>query len=120
MKRLNTFKLLKSELEDLYKNDKFKSELLAKVEDDTVDAYKDGDFVDFVFDALLPITGKIKQFKFLSVAGAYWLGKSSNPMLQRIFGTAFFKEADLKADLKRRQEIKEPDHRTIKSEAKRT
>ena len=76
------------------------------------DIFKD-DFVDFGFDALLPNTGKIKHFKLLSVAGAYWLGKSSNPMLQRIFGTAFFKEAALKEDLKRRAEIKERDHRTI-------
>ena len=111
--KIEHVQIAKSELEDLYKNDKFKSELLAKVEGDTVDVYKLGDFVDFGFDALLPNTGKIKQFKLLSVAGAYWLGKSSNPMLQRIFGTAFFKEADLKADLKRRQEIKERDHRTI-------
>jgi threonyl-tRNA synthetase len=111
--KIEHVQIAKSELEDLYKNDKFKSELLAKVEGDTVDAYKLGDFVDFGFDALLPNTGKIKQFKLLSVAGAYWLGKSSSPMLQRIFGTAFFKEADLKADLKRRQEIKERDHRTI-------
>ena len=111
--KIEHVQIAKSELEDLYKNDKFKSELLAKVEGDTVDAYKLGDFVDFGFDALLPNTGKIKQFKLLSVAGAYWLGKSSNPMLQRIFGTAFFKEAALKDDLKRRAEIKERDHRTI-------
>ena len=105
--------MAKSELEDIYKDDPYKSELLKKIEGDKVDAYKLGDFVDFGFDALLPNTGKIKHFKLLSVAGAYWLGKSSNPMLQRIFGTAFFKEAALKDDLKRRAEIKERDHRTI-------
>ncbi|MBT8809661.1 threonine--tRNA ligase [Lactobacillus delbrueckii subsp. bulgaricus] len=102
----------KSELAEAFKDDPYKSELLAK-EGDVVDAYKLGDFVDFGFSALLPNTGKIKKFKLLSVAGAYWKGKSSNPMLQRIFGTAFFKEADLEADLKRRAEIKERDHRTI-------
>ncbi|MBT8905839.1 threonine--tRNA ligase [Lactobacillus delbrueckii subsp. bulgaricus] len=102
----------KSELAEAFKEDPYKSELLAK-EGDVVDAYKLGDFVDFGFSALLPNTGKIKKFKLLSVAGAYWKGKSSNPMLQRIFGTAFFKEADLEADLKRRAEIKERDHRTI-------
>lgn len=102
----------KSELTEAFKDDPYKSELLAK-EGDVVDAYKLGDFVDFGFSALLPNTGKIKKFKLLSVAGAYWKGKSSNPMLQRIFGTAFFKEADLEADLKRRAEIKERDHRTI-------
>lgn len=102
----------KSELAEAFKDDPYKSELLTK-EGDVVDAYKLGDFVDFGFSALLPNTGKIKKFKLLSVAGAYWKGKSSNPMLQRIFGTAFFKEADLEADLKRRAEIKERDHRTI-------
>ena len=102
----------KSELAEAFKDDPYKNELLAK-EGDVVDAYKLGDFVDFGFSALLPNTGKIKKFKLLSVAGAYWKGKSSNPMLQRIFGTAFFKEADLEADLKRRAEIKERDHRTI-------
>lgn len=102
----------KSELAEAFKDDPYKSELLTK-EGDVVDAYKLGDFVDFGFSAILPNTGKIKKFKLLSVAGAYWKGKSSNPMLQRIFGTAFFKEADLEADLKRRAEIKERDHRTI-------
>lgn len=102
----------KSELEAQFKNDPFKMELL-KSEGDEVAAFKMGDFVDFVFAALLPNSGKVKHFKLLSVAGAYWQGKSSNPMLQRLFGTAFFKEADLEADLKRRAEIKERDHRTI-------
>ena len=102
----------KSELAEAFKDDPYKSELLTK-EGDVVDAYKLGDFVDFGFSVILPNTGKIKKFKLLSVAGAYWKGKSSNPMLQRIFGTAFFKEADLEADLKRRAEIKERDHRTI-------
>ncbi|WP_240400641.1 threonine--tRNA ligase [Lactobacillus jensenii] len=102
----------KSELEAQFKNDPFKMELL-KSEGDEVAAFKMGDFVDFGFAALLPNSGKVKHFKLLSVAGAYWQGKSSNPMLQRLFGTAFFKEADLEADLKRRAEIKERDHRTI-------
>ena len=102
----------KSELEAQFKNDPFKMELL-KSEGDEVAAFKMGDFVDFGFKALLPNSGKVKHFKLLSVAGAYWQGKSSNPMLQRLFGTAFFKEADLEADLKRRAEIKERDHRTI-------
>ena len=102
----------KSELEEIFKDDQFKLDLL-KDEEDEVAVYKLGDFVDFGFDALLPNTGKIKNFKLLSVAGAYWLGKSSNPMLQRIFGTAFFKKAALDEDLKRRAEIEERDHRTI-------
>ncbi|MDF7673087.1 threonine--tRNA ligase [Lactobacillus sp. ESL0701] len=110
--KIEQVEMSKSELENIFKDDKFKLELL-KAEGDTVEAYKLGDFVDLGFSALLPNTGKIKQFKLLSVAGAYWQGQSSNPMLQRISGTAFFKKADLDADIKRREEIKERDHRTI-------
>ena len=103
----------KAELSEIFKDDPYKSELLKAEKDDQIHVYKLGDFIDFGFDALLPNTGKIKQFKLLSVAGAYWKGQSSNPMLQRISGTAFFKRADLDADIKRREEIKERDHRTI-------
>ena len=105
--------LPKAELAEIFKNDPYKSALLKDEKDDQVHVFKLGDFVDFGFEALLPNTGKIKQFKLLSVAGAYWQGQSSNPMLQRISGTAFFKKADLDADIKRREEIKERDHRTI-------
>ena len=103
----------KDELSDLFKDDPYKSEMLKAEKNDQVQVHKLGNFVDFGFSALLPNTGKIKQFKLLSVAGAYWKGQSSNPMLQRISGTAFFKKADLDADIKRREEIKERDHRTI-------
>ena len=103
----------KAELSEIFKDDPYKSELLKEEKDEQIHVYKLGDFIDFGFDALLPNTGKIKQFKLLSVAGAYWKGQSSNPMLQRISGTAFFKKADLDADIKRREEIKERDHRTI-------
>ena len=103
----------KDELADIFNDDPYKSEMLKAEKGDQVQVYKLEDFIDFGFDALLPNTGKIKQFKLLSVAGAYWKGQSSNPMLQRISGTAFFKKADLDADIKRREEIKERDHRTI-------
>ena len=103
----------KDELAAVFNEDPYKSEMLKAEKGDQVQVYKLGDFIDFGFDALLPNTGKIKQFKLLSVAGAYWKGQSSNPMLQRISGTAFFKKADLDADIKRREEIKERDHRTI-------
>lgn len=103
----------KVELSEIFKDDPYKSELLKAEKDNQIQVYKLGGFIDFGFDALLPNTGKIKQFKLLSVAGAYWKGQSSNPMLQRISGTAFFKKADLDADIKRREEIKERDHRTI-------
>lgn len=111
--KIESVLISKSELEDIFKDDPFKLELLKEEKGDQIQAYKMGDFVDFGFAALLPNSGKIKQFKLLSVAGAYWQGQSSNPMLQRISGTAFFKKADLDEDLKRREEIKERDHRTI-------
>ena len=111
--KIESIVMPKAELEEIFKDDPFKLELLSQEAGDEVKAYKLGDFIDFGFAALLPNTGKIKQFKLLSVAGAYWKGKSSNPMLQRISGTAFFKKADLDADIKRREDIKERDHRTI-------
>lgn len=111
--KIESVLISKSELEGIFKDDPFKLELLKEEKGDQIQAYKMGDFVDFGFAALLPNSGKIKQFKLLSVAGAYWQGQSSNPMLQRISGTAFFKKADLDEDLKRREEIKERDHRTI-------
>ena len=111
--KITSSSMSKAELSEIFKDDPYKSELLKAEKDDQVQVYKLGDFIDFGFDALLPNTGKIKQFKLLSVAGAYWKGQSSNPMLQRISGTAFFKKADLDADIKRREEIKERDHRTI-------
>ena len=111
--KIEHVQVAKSYLEAEFKDDPYKSALLKNEKSDTIDAYKLGDFTDFGFNALLPNTGKIKYFKLLTVAGAYWMGKSSNPMLQRISGTAFFKESALKADLKRRDEIKERDHRTI-------
>lgn len=88
----------------------------AAANNDQVVVYKQGDFVDLSDGAQLASTGKVKVFKLLSVAGAYWQGKSSNPMLQRIYGTAFLKQKDLDADLKRRQEARERDHRVIGNE----
>lgn len=103
----------KAFLVEEFKDDPYKTSMLKDIDAVQIPAYKLGDFVDFGYKALLPNTGKIKDFKLLSVAGAYWQGKSSNRMLQRIYGTAFFKASDLEADLKRREEIKERDHRTL-------
>ncbi|WP_127850136.1 threonine--tRNA ligase [Lacticaseibacillus hulanensis] len=95
-----------------YADDKFKSQL-AEEAGDPVMGHKLGDFFDFEEGALLPDLKALKHFDLLSVAGAYWEGKSSNPMLQRVYGTAYFKAADLEEDAKRRQEAKERDHRVI-------
>ncbi|KRL38610.1 threonine--tRNA ligase [Liquorilactobacillus uvarum] len=72
-----------------------------------------GNFVDVSSGAKLAATKGVKIFQLLSVAGAYWKGVSSNPMLQRVYGTSFFKQKDLEAELKRRQEARERDHRVI-------
>ena len=103
----------KSKLVEAFKDDPYKTSMLKDIDAVQILAYRLGDFVDFGYKALLPNTGKIKEFALLSVAGAYWQGKSSNRMLQRIYGTAFFKASDLEADLKRREDIKERDHRTL-------
>lgn len=75
--------------------------------------HKLNSFVDVSAGAYLEKVSSIKIFKLLSVAGAYWKGASSNPMLQRVYGTAFYKQKELDAELQRRQEARERDHRVI-------
>ncbi|WP_394119693.1 threonine--tRNA ligase [Planococcus donghaensis] len=97
--------------------DPYKLELLEAIpEDDQVSIYEQGDFFDLCRGIHVPSTGKLKEFKLLSVAGAYWRGNSDNKMLQRIYGTAFFKKEDLKAHLEMLEEAKERDHRKIGKE----
>jgi threonyl-tRNA synthetase len=81
-----------------------------------VSIYEQGDFFDLCRGIHVPSTGKIKEFKLLSIAGAYWRGNSDNKMLQRIYGTAFFKKEDLKEHLRLLEEAKERDHRKIGKE----
>ena len=100
----------------LVAGDQYQTELVKEIAADNagkVVAHKLGDFNDFSFGPQLASTGAIKVFQLLSVAGAYWKGASSNPMLQRIYGTAFYKQKDLDAELQRRQEARERDHRVI-------
>ena len=103
----------KKELAEKVQADPYKSALVAAYDNVQIPVFKLGDFIDFGEKALLPEIKDLKYYQLLSVAGAYWQGKSSNPMLQRIYGTAFLSDEDLQADLKRRAEIKERDHRTI-------
>jgi len=100
----------------LVAGDQYQTELVKEIAADNagkVVAHKLGDFNDFSFGPQLASTGAIKVFQLLSVAGAYWKGASSNPMLQRIYGTAFYKQKDLDAELQRRKEARERDHRVI-------
>jgi threonyl-tRNA synthetase len=81
--------------------------------DEKISIYKTGKFLDFCRGPHLPSTGKIKAFKLLNIAGAYWLGDEKNPQLQRIYGTAFFSRKDLDAYLNSLEEAKKRDHRTL-------
>ena len=96
------------------KDDPFSTELINENAKDGKVAMYDLDGVMAVASApILVYANLVKNYKLFSVAGAYWKGMSSNPMLQRIYGTAFYKKDDLEADLKARQEAKERDHRVI-------
>ncbi|MEK7732782.1 MAG: TGS domain-containing protein, partial [Planctomycetota bacterium] len=91
----------------------YKAELIKDIEDDTVSFYKQGEFADLCRGPHIHRTGKVKVFRLLSVAGAYWRGKETNPMLQRIYGTAFFSQAGLDKHLKLLEEAEKRDHRKI-------
>jgi threonyl-tRNA synthetase len=81
--------------------------------DEKISIYRTGKFTDFCRGPHIPSTGKIKAFKLLNIAGAYWLGDEKNPQLQRIYGTAFFSKKDLEDHLHRIEEAKKRDHRLI-------
>jgi threonyl-tRNA synthetase len=78
-----------------------------------VSFYRNGSFVDFCRGPHVPSTGRVKAFKVLSLAGAYWLGDEKNPQLQRIYGTAFFSQKDLDAHFARLEEAAKRDHRVL-------
>ena len=95
------------------RGEEYKVELLDGIEEDTVAIYGQGDFVDLCRGPHLASTGRIKAFKLLSVAGAYWRGDESREMLQRIYGTAFDSEEALEEFLRLRQEAERRDHRRL-------
>ena len=80
---------------------------------DQVSFYRNGSFVDFCRGPHVPSTGRVKAFKVLSLAGAYWLGDEKNPQLQRIYGTAFFSQKELDAHFARLEEAARRDHRLL-------
>jgi threonyl-tRNA synthetase len=81
--------------------------------DEKISIYRTGKFTDFCRGPHIPSTGKIKAFKLLSIAGAYWLGDEKNPQLQRIYGTSFFSKKDLDGYLNQIEEAKKRDHRVL-------
>jgi threonyl-tRNA synthetase len=99
------------------KGEPYKVELIRDLpEGEIISFYKQGDFVDLCAGPHVEATGKIKAFKLLSVAGAYWRGNEKNKMLQRIYGTAFSKKSDLDEYLFRLEEAKKRDHRKLGKE----
>ncbi len=92
----------------------FKAEIIAGIPgDEAISLYRQGEFVDLCRGPHLPATGNIPAFKLTSVAGAYWRGDEKNEMLQRIYGTAFATEKDLRQHLALLEEAKRRDHRKL-------
>lgn len=108
----------KSDAIDLFKKmgQPYKVELIEKIPEEKVSVYKDGKFIDLCRGPHVESTGRIKAFKLLSIAGAYWHGIETNPMLQRIYGTAFETEKELKDYLRIVEEAKKRDHRALGKE----
>jgi threonyl-tRNA synthetase len=109
----------KAEALELFRqrNQPYKVELVEeKVTEPTARLYRTGDFVDLCLGPHVPDAGQLGAFRLLSIAGAYWKGSEKNPMLTRIYGTAFPTEAELEAHLKRLEEAAQRDHRKLGKE----
>src|SRR6202043_1268446 len=101
----------------LYGNQPMKCELITEKADAVFSEYTLGNhFIDFCRGPHVPSTKKIKAFKLLSIAGAYWKGDEHNKQLQRIYGTAFFSKKDLEDYLAKLEEAKKRDHRKLGKE----
>jgi threonyl-tRNA synthetase len=97
-----------------FADDPLKLERIRELRDDeTITVYTDGPFTDLCRGPHIPRTGRLKHFKLLHAAGAYWRGDEKRQMLQRIYGTAWFKKEDLDAYLHRLEEARKRDHRVI-------
>jgi threonyl-tRNA synthetase len=103
----------KAEAEDLYVDNPYKTEIIEGLEDGEISVYKQGDFFDLCSGPHVPSTGRLGAFKLQNIAGAYWRGDEKNPMLTRVYGTAWPTEKELKAYLRRLEEARARDHRKI-------
>ncbi len=102
------------EARKLFADDPLKLERLEEFgEDEIISVYQDGPFLDLCRGPHVPSTGRLRHFKLLSVAGAYWRGDERRQMLQRIYGTAFFGKKELRTHLHRLEEAKKRDHRVL-------
>ncbi len=108
MSRNDAIALFKSKGED------YKAEIITSIpEGEVLSLYKQGDFIDLCRGPHVPSTSKLKAFKLMSLAGAYWRGDSNNEMLQRVYGTAWENKADLEDYLHKLEEAQKRDHRKI-------
>ncbi len=108
-------KVTKQEAQDYFKKkgEPYKLEILEGLPDDNIWLYTNGPFTDLCRGGHVESTCDVKAFKILNVAGAYWRGSEQNPMLQRIYGTAFYSQKDLDHYLNRLEEAKKRDHRKL-------
>jgi threonyl-tRNA synthetase len=92
----------------------YKAEIIASIpSNEDISLYREGDFIDLCRGPHVPSTGKLKHFKLMKLAGAYWRGDSKNEMLQRVYGTAWTNKDDLAAYLHRLEEAEKRDHRKL-------
>jgi threonyl-tRNA synthetase len=98
----------------LQMGEKYKAEIIGSIPaDQPISLYREGDFVDLCRGPHVPSTGKLKVFKLMKVAGAYWRGDHRNEMLQRVYGTAFAKKDELDTYLHQLEEAEKRDHRKL-------
>lgn len=115
---LKRIEVSREEANKLFKERKedYKLELIKDLQDDIVTLYQQGDYIDLCRGPHIASTGKIKVFKLLSIAGAYWRGNEKNKMLQRIYGISFDKKSELDNYLRLIEEAKKRDHRKLGKE----
>ena len=105
--------LIKKEALELFKNNKFKVEMIKEMALDKVRIYQQAEFSDFCRGPHVPNTGYVKAFKLTKVSGAYWKGDAKNEQLQRVYGIGFPDKKDLKQYLTLIEEAEKRDHRKI-------
>ncbi|MFC1934794.1 threonine--tRNA ligase [Chloroflexota bacterium] len=108
--------ITREEVGELFATQPYKLELIGEIPDETASIYQQGTFTDLCRGPHVKSTGEIKAFKLTNIAGAYWRGDESRPMLQRIYGTAFNMKADLDEHLSNLEEASRRDHRKLGKE----
>ncbi|HLC55109.1 MAG TPA: threonine--tRNA ligase [Candidatus Nanoarchaeia archaeon] len=111
--KLKRLEKSKKEAKELVKHNKFKQEILEELKEGEITFYQQGDFIDLCRGGHLESTSQVKNFKLLKLAGAYWRGDAKNPMLTRIYGTAFFAEKELKEYLTMLEEAGKRNHMVL-------